>query len=133
MPIEFSQVSPTRAVVVYAGDISDAEVMKSHERVGAFLHEARDAGLRVALLVDGSNSNGVSARQRQMMAEFNDAHASLLASHCLGQGLALTSAIQRGVLTAMLWLRKPPAPLKAFATRAEASQWLDLLEADVAA
>lgn len=128
MPTEFEILSPTRALVVYAGDISDADVETAQTRGMDFLRDVRNRGERAVMMIDGSTSNGVSAKQRRKMAEFNDANTSLLAAACEAQALVLSSTVQRGVLTAVLWIWKPPMTLKPFATRAEASAWLDTIE-----
>lgn len=128
MPIFFKQLTDTRIEFVYVGATTDADMAASHERWLEVLERADATGGRFVLLADGTASGGMTAAQRRISAEFTAQHASLIARVCAAQAVVIVSAIQRGVLSAIVWLAPPPAPLRAFATRDAAERYLDEVE-----
>jgi hypothetical protein len=88
------------------------------------------AGTRSFTVVDLSRVKlGAPPTQRRAGAEFASRNASLIAKVTFGGALVITSPPVRGTVTAVNWLRPPPAPVSAFATRAEAVLFgLDVLE-----
>jgi hypothetical protein len=128
MPIHFQRISDTRGLFVYDGDITDREVEVAQAQWLTVMRECDVAGKRVTLLADGTRSSGMSARQRRISAEFSDRNEALLRRVCAAQAVVLVSALQRGVLTAIMWLKPPPVDLRAFKTREEAEAFLDEVE-----
>jgi hypothetical protein len=61
-----------------------------------------------------------SASERREIASFLALHDKLQRKALLGGALVVSSAIVRGVITAVFWLRPPAVPQKAFGTRAQA-------------
>ena len=128
MPIHFKRLSETRVLFDYVGAITDREVDLAHEQWLDALREADAAGRRIVLLADGTRSEGMTAHQRRVTAEFTVKHEALIRRVCAGQGVVIVSAIQRGIMTAILWIKPPPTELRAFKTRAEAEAFLDEVE-----
>ncbi|MCA9533595.1 MAG: hypothetical protein KC593_07955 [Myxococcales bacterium] len=128
MAIHFKRLSDTRVLFDYVGAISDREVDVAHEQWFSALREADAAGRHVVLLADGTNSEGMSASQRRVTAAFTETHEALIRRVCAAQAVVIVSAIQRGIMTAILWIKPPPTDLRAFKTRAEAEAFLDDIE-----
>jgi hypothetical protein len=68
----------------------------------------------------------VPATQRQILARWMDEQRYKSHRHCVGVALVTTSALTRGLLTAVTWLATvtPPYPMRTFAARDEAAIWL---------
>ena len=128
MPIHFKRLSDTRVMFAYDGDVTDRDVDVAHEQWLAALREGDSQGKRMVLLADGTLSNGMSASQRRTTAEFTEQHVALLRRVCAPQAVVIVSAIQRGIMTAILWVKPPPVELRAFKTREEAEAYLDEVE-----
>jgi hypothetical protein len=85
------------------------------------LMEGVAPGEKIFLLVDLSRSKeGTPASQRKYAAEFAGRLEALQKRTVLGSAIVLTSAVMRGVITAVFWLRPPTVPTKIVATREEA-------------
>ena len=78
----------------------------------------------VGLLVDATAVSKSSARNRKRIVDSLASVEPLLKARAVGQAYAISNPIARGGLTAVLWLRQSPWPVKLFATRAEAEAWL---------
>ncbi len=128
MPIYFKPLSETRYSFEYVGAVSDDDVDTAETQWLAAMRNADAAGKRLVLFVDGLRSEGMSAKQRQVTADFSIKHEGLIRRVCVAQAVTLDSALQRGILTAILWLKPPPTELRAFKTRAEAEAFLDEVE-----
>ena len=76
-------------------------------------------------VIDLSNSAGLAPHQRKtIVGSMNDdAHGIL--PRCRGTALVFQSAVLRGMLTAMLWVRPPTYPVKIFGSREQALAWRD--------
>lgn len=75
-----------------------------------------------ACVLDLTNTGSMSPRQRKMMGErmrSDEAHQQL----CVVGAFVFSSMLLRGMLTAIMWLRKPDYPMRIFATREEAVGW----------
>lgn len=128
MPIHFKPLSESRYSFTYVGAVSDDDVDVAQAQWLGAMSKADAAGKRLVLFVDGLRSEGLSAKQRQVTADFTTKHEGLIRRVCLAQAVTLESALQRGILTAILWLKPPPTDLRAFKTRAEAEAFLDEVE-----
>jgi hypothetical protein len=128
MPIEFKRVSDSRVEFVYDGAFDDHDLERAHEQWLAFMKKADAERRQVVLLADGARSQGMSASQRRATADFQVRHEALIRRVCIAQAVVIISSVQRGILTAILWLKPPPTLLKAFGTRSEATAFLDDME-----
>ena len=66
------------------------------------------------------------------MAEFLEENEALLAETVAGQVIVLSNALQRGVLTAILWVRPFPMPHYLASSREEGMAWLATLRREAA-
>lgn len=82
---------------------------------------------RFVMIVDALKAAPITARQRSKIVDTVDDHQVLFAKFCAGQAVLVHSALARGVITAMNWIKQPPMPMKTFDNRAEAEKWLRTL------
>jgi len=78
-----------------------------------------------AVVVDLRESSGLTPRQRQAISNsMADTDARVLAGcpNC-GGALVFSSAVLRGMLTAILWIKKPKHETRVFANAHEAVAW----------
>ena len=128
MPIHFKPLSETRYSFEYVGAVTDEDVdMAQSQWLGA-MRKADTGGRRLVLLVDGLRSEGPSAQLGQVTADFSIQHEGLIRRVCAAQAVLLESALQRGILTAIFWIKPPPTDLRVFKTRAECEAFLDEVE-----
>jgi hypothetical protein len=78
-----------------------------------------------ALLVDTTHSLSFSARQRKMQSDHVRDGLPITRIYLKGIAYVAESTFKRGVITAIHWLVKPPAPHEVFSTKAEAAAWLE--------
>ncbi|MFK7987131.1 MAG: STAS/SEC14 domain-containing protein [Sandaracinaceae bacterium] len=106
------------------------EAPELDEFMGAFEHfdrrirEAATRTERLGLVVDMRKYGMGTSIQRQRAAKTNELAERLLGSRILGQAVVMESAMQRGALTAVQWLARPTWPVRTFAERSEAIDWL---------
>jgi len=74
-------------------------------------------------LLDAGLTLAVTARQRQMQAEWLREHRDVLRAFSLGTAFVIRSPVVRGVLTAILWVQPLEAPHVVVATRDEGLDW----------
>jgi hypothetical protein len=88
---------------------------------------------RYSLVVVASDAGLPSAVMRRRLSEWETQNASMILKLNVGVALVLRSAIQRGALTALNWIRTPVVPQKAMPTERDAVQWCvgRLLENDI--
>jgi hypothetical protein len=81
-------------------------------------------GERFAVLIDVRDAPPLTAPQRKLVAERSDAMYARYPTRLAGMALILSSAIQRGVVTAIQWLVKGGFPTRVFARLVDAEIWL---------
>ena len=101
-----------------AGPVTDAEI---EELLRAL---SRYYGRSHAVLHDGVRSTGLTANQRRRMAQHAATHDEEVRRWVLASAAVVTSAVVRGLITAVQWVAPSPCPFKAFSERAEAEEWL---------
>jgi hypothetical protein len=110
-----------------AGAVTDADVEDFLEQSMVRLRRHE----RYASLHDGVRATGLDGRQRARMSEHTNAHRDLLARWMVAAAIVSSSAVVRGVVTAVNWLSPPPFPQRQFAMRAQAEAWIQgMLSAD---
>ena len=77
-----------------------------------------------AVLIDAREAARPSSRQRQTMGRRTAQNFQRYPLGITGIALVLSSAIERGVLTAINWLSGPAYPTRVFSTPEEAAIWL---------
>jgi hypothetical protein len=124
MPIELRNSDPDTFVITYRGEFSDDELEGAFERMTSELQKARTEGRRVAMISIGTADSGMTPKQRRRSADWLKERTELLRIACIGQAIVLPGTLQRGVLTAILWMAPYPVPLRVCATEAEAVSYV---------
>ena len=99
---------------------SDEELERYIEARIAF---AESCAHRHAWVVDARELGRVSAKQRRRFAEHLELVEDCDARWNVGSAIVLTSAIARGVVTAVVWLRSPRFPHRTFDSLELAEAW----------
>jgi hypothetical protein len=76
-------------------------------------------------LVDMRHMSSTNPRHRRMWADHMRRIEAQQARWCFGVAIVATPGWMRATLNAILWVREPPCPFKAFRTRTEALHWLE--------
>ena len=76
------------------------------------------------MVIDMGKHPAMPAVQRKLIAARIKADCERRPGVMKGCGIVVTSAFERGVVTAINWIAQPPCPFKTFATGGEALQWL---------
>lgn len=82
-----------------------------------------DRGQDFALVFDVRNSPPLPAAQRRIVAEHLDRRHAQHPNVRLVTAIVVSSAVQRGVVKAILWLTRQPVPTEVVATIGEAVTW----------
>jgi hypothetical protein len=75
------------------------------------------------LMFDMRGATSTSSRRRRLM-EWCDRHADALTRLIVAGAVVAASSVERGFVTAALWVRSPPWPMRVFADPSEAAEWL---------
>lgn len=124
MPVRTSAVAYPVLTITFTKPMLDPDYIAHHAFMKKHLQQAEAEGSKIAMVVDGATVDTPSPAARKFMAEFLDENRLLIATRCAAAGVVLSNGIQRGVLTAVLWLAPSPCPIKAFGTVDEADAWV---------
>ncbi|NLE89202.1 MAG: hypothetical protein GX607_22690 [Myxococcales bacterium] len=102
---------------------TDEEVQQYLDELG----ELRARREPYGLIIIADESRGFTAKQRQMQADYIASGADLSRKYLKAFAFVAESAMQRGMLTAIFWLRAPEWPHRVFRTVEEASVWVRTL------
>jgi hypothetical protein len=97
----------------------DSALDASYDALDALL--AREISLVALFDLRGGAS---SARRRQRLSEWQRERSALLRRLVLAMAVVVHSQLERGFVTAALWLFTPPFPLRVFTSTDEAETWL---------
>ena len=104
---------------------SDAELFAAFDELDALVAKVAKDGHRYCLLSDVTRARVGNAVHRKRIAETFTATRRLMGDRVAGQGFVMAHPVQRGALTAILWLARPPWPIETFATRDAAITWAE--------
>jgi hypothetical protein len=92
------------------------------ERVMSYLRR-RD---KFACLIDcrGMTMAHTANQRRRITNWFEEPELQRLSPNAIAMAVLFRSALIRGALTAVNWIKPPPAPVKAFGSVAESAPWL---------
>src|SRR5690606_31717213 len=90
----------------------------------AAIEKARREHRKIALLSIGDRNTSMHSKQRSRAAEWSKKTAALVRAGAAGHAVVVENAIQRGALTAILWLADYPVPIRAFTDEVEAEGWV---------
>lgn len=78
----------------------------------------------VALIADVRSEPWLDARHRQRVAQTFERMTPIMEKRAVAHAVITSSSMVRGALTAILWIKTPPWPLRVFASMEEGSAWL---------
>lgn len=85
---------------------------------------------RYCIVLDLRRCQGMPASQRKVLTDRMQRGEDRARMFCVGSALIFDSALLRSLLTAIMWVREPPNPVKVFATVDEGAEWaVKLLDA----
>jgi hypothetical protein len=99
--------------------ITDDELDGLHGR----LREIVERSEVFAVVHDSRGVSAMTASQRRKSAEFMRQVEPAAVRWCAGAALLLSSPLQRGFLTAVLWLYRPSVAMETFAEPVAAERW----------
>lgn len=123
MPVEFATLAPDLLCITYRGTFADDEYERALSGMVESLERMRAEGRGLAMVSVSTPDSSMTSRQRRRTTEWLREHAELLRSACVAQAIVLPGAVQRAVLTAILWVADYPAPLRVFSSDDEAFAW----------
>ena len=92
------------------------------EYMDFYQYEVKRRGERYALVLDVRNTIKPNPKERKKLTEAMQ-KSEFNQKYCVCTALVFSSAIMRGILTAVFWLHKPKYPIKVFATPEAAIEW----------
>lgn len=120
MPLQVDRSNLPILRLHYIGEYTDAELID-------FLTELTSLfalpGKKVCV-IDLTHATPGSARQRKLQAEWIQKNESALAQGFAAAAVVTDSAVIRGTVTAVFWIRPLPIPTHVAATVAAAERWL---------
>jgi len=109
--------------LTYRGTFSDSEYEAALASMTRELERARAQRRKIALVSVGTPDSSMTSKQRRRSSDWLKEQTELLRSACVGQAVVVPGTVQRGVLTAILWMGDHPVPMRACSTEDEANQW----------
>ena len=110
-------------VQTFPARYTDAELFYAFDRLDAVVVEAAAKRGRFCLVSDVTRARVGNAVHRRRIAQTFSRTRHLLGDRVAGQAFVMKHAMQRGALTAILWLGTPPWPIEVFAALDEAMAW----------
>jgi hypothetical protein len=78
---------------------------------------------KYSMVLDNRKAGPVPPTQRKLIADYMEKHAARARMRCLSTAFVMDSTVMRGVLTAIMWIRKPEVETRVFAELDEAIAW----------
>ncbi len=107
-------------VVTFDGPSTDAEFRAYLDDMTRLVVARREPNVTI---LDARAAGSTPATQRRMQADWLEKHDAELRRYSAGTAFIITSAMVRGILTAILWLQPMAAPHVVVATFEEAEAW----------
>jgi hypothetical protein len=111
---------------VIAGRFSYADVDAHFNQIEAYCHDQarRDPDWRPSLFADARFAGNIDARGRKRISEAFARLGPILGQRMVAHAVVVRGKIGSGVLTAVLWVQRPPWPIQAFSAPDDAYRWL---------
>lgn len=106
--------------VLMPAEISDADLEVHHKTLSGYLQR----GQLMGMVVDSRKMPPLAPEARKKTAEFIKTHSQLAKDNVAAVGLVHSSIVQTHVLTAILWIVKPPVLIKVFNQVDAAEEWV---------
>ncbi|NLY94658.1 MAG: hypothetical protein GXY23_11595 [Myxococcales bacterium] len=110
--------------MIYEGDFNLADLESTLNWATKELEKARAKKRKIGLLSIAQPDSKMDSKLRSYAANWLKEQNELLRFAAVGHAVVVSNPIQRGVLTAILWLGDYSIPIRAFGTDAEARRWL---------
>ena len=81
-------------------------------------------GQTFGVLHDIRGMPGINAAQRKAFADYIDRQRTALAANIVAHGVVVKRSLERGIVTAVLWLSPTPFPVRVFTSPREAEDWV---------
>jgi len=105
--------------VVMPATLSDAELDAHHKRLADYMNR----GGLMSFVVDSRLMEPLSPDARRRTAEFIKTNEELAKNSVVAVALVHSSIVQTHILTAILWIVKPPVLIKVFSDVKQAEIW----------
>lgn len=109
--------------VTFTGATSDAQFEVYLTALTRTTHRALREKRRVAFVMDSRKVSTTPPSQRRLMGDWMKKNDEATRATCAGFAFVMESAIQRGLLTAVLWIHPLPAPHLICASLGDAAAW----------
>lgn len=129
MPLSLDQTALPLVRITYVEEYTDAELEGMLGELDALLQQSGD---KVAL-IDLTKAKPGSAKQRQTHAQWIANQEAVISRKFAAAVIVTDSAIIRGTVTAVFWIRPLPIPTHITATAHQAEAWLAPYLARIAA
>jgi hypothetical protein len=124
MPIAAGRSDRDVFVRRYSGAFTDEELEATLVDMTRVMEAARREHRKIVLLSIGESGASMHSKQRSRVADWTTNAAPLMRAAVAAHAVVVPNAVQRGVLTAILWLTEYPIPIRAFTSEGEAEQWI---------
>jgi hypothetical protein len=99
------------------------EILEAHfDRIESYFRQRERAPM--AIITDARGPIASNARQQQRAAVSFERLSAMLADSCVAHAMIMDSAIVRGALIGILWVKRPPWPIKVFGDIEAADEWI---------
>lgn len=117
--IEFDDTQWPLVIVTFEGVSTEPEFDDYLRRMSGYLARKET----IATVLDATRAGPTPPTQRRKQAEWMRENEAVLRRQSAGTAFVISSAVVRGVLTAILWLQPIPQEHVVVATRAEGIRW----------
>lgn len=125
MPITSTERHRTLIQYSFEGVSSDGEVRHFIESFRSYMRASVRERTPYGFVINGGNSVGLSAMQRQALIEADKINRPLFIESGSFMAVVLHNALHRGVLTALRWFLTFPDTFYSCADEAEALLWVN--------
>ncbi len=119
-----SDYAPGIHLVTLEGGPTETEFAAFLDQTGSWLSGFERRRQKALLIVDPSGLTRFDASLRVIYGEWRKTNMSMIERNCSRAAYIADGALWRGVMTAIFWFAKPIIPVKIFASRALAGEWL---------
>lgn len=85
---------------------------------------AMSRGTQFGIVHDIRGMPGLDAVQRKQFADYIEQKEGQLRDLIVGHAVVVDSAVERGIVTAVLWIRPAPFAVKVFTNERKAKEWI---------